>query len=135
MADQRRPTSTGFPWGPNTLTGREARLDWLREWEGINRRYVEARLTQGALAELAKRYTKLEPDERLAVDGLLAESLLSTVDWRRFDALALISQFRIRSALPTLEELCRRLARSTDPGAPFDLRRTREIIEKLCENT
>ena len=39
------------------------------------------------------------------MDKLPAQALVSNEEWKRFDALALVSDFRVRSARPKLHEL------------------------------
>ena len=64
------------------------------------------------------------------MDKLPAQALVSNEEWKRFDALALVSDFRVRSAVrssmswDTTET-------SRAPGAPFELRKVRQIIAEL----
>jgi hypothetical protein len=84
-----------------------------------------------ALLELYQRYAELSPSDRAEVDQLLAESLLSEDANVRFDALALIAEFHIASALPELRVLAKRLPRSKSPGAPYELAKVQRIIDVL----
>lgn len=65
------------------------------------------------------------------MDKLPAQALVSNEEWKRFDALALVSDFRVRSARPKLHELGTQLETSRAPGAPFELRKVRQIIAEL----
>ena len=79
------------------------------------------------------RDRSLDPDEREIVDKVLGEAVLSDEEWRRFDALALINEFKIVSAEPALRELARKLDVSTVPGAPYELKKVHRVIVKLAE--
>ena len=63
---------------------------------------------------------------------VLAEWALSDDENVRFDALALIDDFKIASAAPALQELARRLASDGTPGAPYELKKVRRIISNLA---
>ncbi len=81
--------------------------------------------------DLETLYHKFDEDERTMADRVLAEWALSDDGGVRFEALALIEDFGIRSAFPALRELARRLPRSLDPGAPYELKKVERIIAKL----
>jgi hypothetical protein len=49
----------------------------------------------------------------------------------RFDALALIDDFRIAKAMPALRALAGRLASSRLPGAPYELLKVDRILRDL----
>jgi hypothetical protein len=87
--------------------------------------------SQAAVLLLAELYRRLSDEERPVVNKLLADALVSDEEWKRFDALALISEFRVRSARPKLDELATRLEISLAPGAQFELRKVRQIIAKV----
>jgi len=70
--------------------------------------------------------------ERQTFDAVLGGWVLSDNESRRFDALALIDEYRIRRALPALEELRRRLDQSPAPGAPFEKAQVDRIIASLA---
>lgn len=77
-----------------------------------------------ALERLAELYRSFDLDERRLADRVLAGWALSDDEATRFDALALIRQFRVRSAAPALRELAARLSENDAPGAPFE----RELV-------
>lgn len=109
----------------------DVRASWTAEWELINKRTVEAKDASSAPLILASNYRRLSKGDRTLVDAVLAEALGSDEEWRRYDASALISQFRIVSALPFLERLADRLTVGTTPGAPYELNKVRRVIAKL----
>lgn len=105
--------------------------EWIDGWRTLSDRSVAAKESQCAVLELVDRYRKLSPDERSVVDRILGEAVLSDEEWQRFDALALINEFQISSALPALDKLADRLEESDRPGAPFELKKVRRIVARL----
>jgi hypothetical protein len=73
----------------------------------------------------------LSEQERAVIDHLLAEQLASDDGSIRFDALALIDEFRITSALPALRQLAMRLETERDWQAPFERKKVIRIIDQL----
>jgi hypothetical protein len=78
-------------------------------------------------------YEKFDSDERDMADRVLAEWTLSEDDALRFDALALIDQFKITTTLPAVRTLASRLASSTAPGAPYELEKVARVIQTLVK--
>lgn len=93
----------------------------------------EAKDSQSAVIELSRRYGNLSPDEKVEVDNLLAEWVLSDDGRLRFDALALIRDHSIRSSLPSLRTLQDRLERATEPSAPYEWAKVNRLIGHLVE--
>lgn len=85
----------------------------------------------GALAVIDKYYARLGPAERAMADVVLCEWVLSDDEAVRFDGLHLVREFRVRSAVPALRTLASRLARMSTPGAPFELRKVRDMLATL----
>ena len=83
------------------------------------------------LDRLHDLYKRLDENERSMADQILAEWTLSEDEGLRFDALALIDEFRVVSATPALQKLTGRLARSRTPGAPHELEKVRRIERSL----
>ena len=50
----------------------------------------------------------------------------------RFDAIALINDFKIVSAIPALQKLAERLMLSDTPGAPYEIKKIRRVIGSLA---
>jgi hypothetical protein len=84
-----------------------------------------------ALDRLHALYRRLDAEERQMADQVLAEWALAEDEKVRFDALALIADFRIRSAEPALQNLMRRLAASAAPSAPYELSKVNRILAIL----
>ncbi len=85
-----------------------------------------------ALDRLHSLYRKLDDDERAMAEIVLSEWALSEDEGLRFDALAMIKDFRIAAALPMLRKLADRLFLSKEPGAPYELKKVNRIISALC---
>jgi hypothetical protein len=62
---------------------------------------------------------------------VLAEWSLSTNVGKRFDALAIVDEYRVSEAVPALRELANRLEMSAEPGAPFELQKVNRIVSSL----
>jgi hypothetical protein len=84
-----------------------------------------------ALERLSELYRGLSQSERGFADQVLAEWLKSDQEARRFDAVALIREFRVTSAAPALRDLAQRLTRSDDPGAPFEREKVEGLLQEL----
>lgn len=89
------------------------------------------KMSQSAVLELSRRYVQLAPDERLEVNQLMGEWVLSSDETKRFDALALISDHRIESAVPALRMLSEQLEASEAPSAPYEWAKVNRVLGKL----
>lgn len=87
------------------------------------------------LGRLYSLYRKFDADERAMADCVLAEWALSPDENLRFDALALIDEFRIAKATPALKTLAGRLASSETPGAPYELQKVNRILREFGEDS
>jgi hypothetical protein len=76
-------------------------------------------------------YEKLNTEERMMANEVLVEWALLDDERVRFDALALIDDFKISSAVPALIALADRLASSSAVGAPFELHKVDRILRDL----
>ena len=88
-----------------------------------------------ALDRLHALYGKFNGEERVMADQVLAEWALSGDESVRFDALALIDDFKIAAAIPMLRKLSERLASSTAPGAPYEAKKVKRIMSSLQGRT
>jgi cysteinyl-tRNA synthetase len=84
-----------------------------------------------SLDRLYALYEKFDTEERAMADQVIAEWALSEDENTRFDAQALIDEFKIRSALPALEKLVMRLAASKAVGAANELELVNRFIADL----
>jgi len=100
-------------------------------WERANEEALRLKDSYLALDRLSGLYRKFDEDERSLADEVLAEWVLSDQQAKRFDAMALIRDFRVRSALPALEQLLTKLAADEAPGAPFEREKAADLIREL----
>jgi cysteinyl-tRNA synthetase len=84
-----------------------------------------------ALEKLHSYYALLKIEEREVAGSVLIEWLQSEDESLRFDALALVDDFRITAAVQALRQLSKRLASNTAPGARYELEKVNRIIEQL----
>lgn len=115
------------------MTASSARTRWeaLRERLDIDAR--ASKMSQAVVIGLSRRYRALDESERSEVDGVLAEWVLSEDEGERFDAMAVITDHKIKNAVPALRELGERLEASDAPGAPFEWAKVNRILGKLRE--
>ena len=104
---------------------------WSNEREQIDREARAQRDSQVALFELFDLYDQLAVGEQEQVDQLLAEWAMAEDEALRFDALALISEKRIVTALPSPEVLLVRLRTSASLGAPYEAEKVQAIIDQF----
>jgi hypothetical protein len=122
--------------GADLNRARRARLTqhaWLQMREEVSVRAIMNKQSQEAVLAMADSYRSLSPDDRLIIDELLIEQLASEDETVRFDALALIREFRILAALPALRALADRLETQHEPGAPYEWAKVSRIIGVLGE--
>jgi uncharacterized protein HemX len=113
-----------------TLNEFRQRMDSYRssaEKEG--RSLKDSYLTLERLHEL---YDRFNQNEQLMADEVIAQWALSDDETLRFDALALIDDFRIVSATTTLQTLVNRLSSSSAPGAPYEREKVERLLAKLA---
>lgn len=108
---------------------------WKQLRRDLERRGDESKLPEAATSELSRQYGLLDTTDRTEVDEVLSSWVLSDDLAERFDALAVISDNSVRSALPALRELSTRLERSQDPGAPYEWAKVNRIVGSLIEWT
>lgn len=87
--------------------------------------------SQVAIEILSRQYKKFNDAERRMADQVLTEWVLSEDENLRFDALSLISEFKINTSIPDLRKLSKRLILSTAISAPYELKTVEKIISKL----
>jgi len=80
---------------------------------------------------LLQLYGRFDAHERLMANQLLSEWALSEDEAIRFDALGLIKDLKISTAMPSLRQLAERLRREQSPGAPFELEKVERIMAEI----
>ena len=73
-----------------------------RLWERLDAEALAAKQSQEATVRLTSFYAGLDEGDRAVVNAAIAEWVVGDDNRRRFDALALIQEFEIRSAVPAL---------------------------------
>lgn len=116
------------------MNGAKIRSAWIDYQARASARAEANKQSQDALLALFTRYRALSDEERPVVDLLLAEQVESLDENVRFDALAIIREFRIVSALPALRSLADRLEAQDSPGAPFEWAKVNRLIGLLVEH-
>ena len=94
----------------------------------------EARLLKDAqltLDRLRTAYDAMPEDDRSSADSVIVDWLKSDDENRRFDAIALIDEFRIASAIPVMRWLRHRLISNHNPGAPFEIEKIDRVLVDL----
>lgn len=102
-------------------------------WDELDRRAMNDRFSHGALLQLIAFYRDLGREDREAVDRSVADWVGSDNIRKRFDALALIEEFNIRSARSALRADLERLDDVEGPSARANRAKLRRILEKLDE--
>jgi hypothetical protein len=99
-----------------------------REAEAEGQESKEAMLP---IERLRDAYSRFTPSEQVLGEQVLAEWLDSDDENRRFDALALIDEFRVVAMAPALGRLADRLRESRAPGASFEREKIGRIMDRL----
>lgn len=90
-------------------------------------------LSEGNLATVLGKawYRTLDSTERSLADQVLGDWVLQGTSGQQFDALALIREFRIRSAEPVLHQLAAKLDRTPGPAAKDLGEKVQRVIDTL----
>lgn len=90
-------------------------------------------LREGTLATVLGKawYRTLDLTERSLADQVLGDWVLHGTSGQQFDALALIREFRIRSAEPALHQLAAKLDRTPGPAAKDLGEKIQRVIDAL----
>jgi len=113
------------------MSDEQVRQSWLRFRRSVSDEAEAMKQSQAALFALFERYRRLPVGERHVIDRLLADDVQSDDEGRRFDALAIIREFRIVSALPALRALAARLENASEPSAPYEWAKVNRTIGLL----
>lgn len=84
-----------------------------------------------ALFALFDLYRRLDDDERTMANDVIAQWVLAAEESTRYDAIAMVREFRITSASAALKELAWRLVDQRSPGASFELDKVRHLLAEL----
>lgn len=83
------------------------------------------------LERLYALYGRFDEHERALAAQVLEAWVQSDDENLRFDALALIDHFHVDAAIPAMQKMAERLATSSSPGAPYELKKIGRIIQKV----
>jgi hypothetical protein len=111
------------------MSASKVREDWVTMQAEVIREAIRNKQSQEAIGAMAARYQSLPSADRIIVDELLAQQVLAQDEPTRFDAIALIDLFNIRSARPALVRLAARLESDGSPGAPYERARVDRLLE------
>ncbi|MFL6973617.1 MAG: hypothetical protein ACJ8F2_17045, partial [Xanthobacteraceae bacterium] len=126
-------TRTSVHQTDQTMTLDEFRREMEAYRQAAKQEGEEFKSSYLAHDRLVVLYRRFNPEERAMAEHVLAEWMLSQDPDVRFDARALIDDFRIVTALPALEKLAERLASSRAVGAPAELEVVNRIIRDLVQ--
>jgi hypothetical protein len=113
------------------VSAESVRAAWLAAWIDAEVRARGGKQSQAVVFALFKMYGSAPSEDRLVLDQFLAESVLSGDATVRFDAQAVIREFRIGVALPALRILAARLENMTGPIARDELETVEELVAEL----
>jgi hypothetical protein len=116
------------------MTPEEFRRAMHDYWKQVDEEAEDFKDPYVRLDRLRSLFNKLDADERLLANGVLGEWALSGDEKRRFDALVLIRELNITTALPILEELMRRFSKIPTPRARNDLQHARQLAAELMDH-
>ena len=100
-------------------------------WTRIDAEAQARKDSQAALSRLTEHYQRLDEEDKSVANVVLVRWVTEGNTRQRYDALALIREFEIRSALPALRENLASLAQATGPSVPFDREKLEQIIAGL----
>jgi len=101
-------------------------------WNQVDREFVEKKESHGAVMELMKLYRRFDAEEQAMARQVITEWLRSPDPRKQFDALAIVDEFVIVDALPTLRELQAEAEKRTDHEAQYDWARLNRIAGRLA---
>lgn len=122
--------SLGVHQGDLPMSGL-TRPDFERLWAQYDSEAQAAKFSHEAVLRLTALYRQLDEEDRRVVDDVLANWVVEGDERQRFDALALIHEFAIQTALPALRRELVRLKHATGPSVPFDRAKVERIIAHL----
>lgn len=111
----------------------EFRSEMNTYWQSVNSEANQRKDSYFALEKLFSLYRSFDGKEK-EMANLVIEEWLSDREVLRFDALALIDEFKIRSAIDSIYRLKKKLESSDEPTAPYERKKAQRIIDDLQNN-
>ena len=100
-------------------------------WKRLDDEAEASKFSQQALLRLFGFYRGLDTEDQRVADEALVAWLADGNARQRFDALALVDKFEIRSALPSLRAPLSRLRDDQGASVPYDRAKVERIISHL----
>lgn len=113
------------------MTYNEFRNEMEAYRAAVSKEAIMMKESNRALRDLNDLYSRFDEKERIMADQVLIEWLQSDDEGIRFDALSVIQDFKISSAIPALEELSQRLSKMNLPLAPYEVIKVKKIIAEM----
>jgi|SRR3954463_14919742 hypothetical protein len=113
------------------MTFEEFRHEMDASWKSAKEEADSFKDPYVVLERLHALYRRFDADERRMADQVIAEWALESGEDRRSYALTLVEELKIALAVPSLRALTKRLANSTELGAPFWAERATKIADSL----
>jgi hypothetical protein len=108
-----------------------SREDFESFWARVDAAAVASKQSQEATIRLESFYRDLDEEDRAVVDEALADCVVHGDEGRRFDAVALIREFEIRSALAALRERLAALPDGSDGSVGAERAKLERVIAGL----
>src|SRR5271166_4717598 len=110
------------------MTAENVGDQWRTLRDDLDRSFVQAKNSMGAVIELSKAYGRLDEAEKGKVNDVLIEWVLSEDESVRHDALFPVNEYQLRQAVPALRALQDRLEKdASEPGAPYEWAKVNRI--------
>lgn len=109
----------------------DPRTRWAALRQELDAAAVGTKDTHFVVLSLSRRYGALQRDEQQVVDELLAEWVLSDDPGLRFDAMAVIADHNIASAVPSLRRLAEALEGASEPSARYEWAKVNRLLAQL----
>jgi hypothetical protein len=100
--------------------------------DSVDRDAIALKDSDAAVDQLCGYYKNLNDPERTLANAVLGEWILDSDDRLRFDALALVDEFQMRSAIEPLQRLAERLTASKEASAPYELNQVNRLLSSLA---
>ena len=132
-SDLDRAIAAAVAWSrePLAASRENIREYWSAYRDRANIERVASKTSPSVVLDLIALYRTLSLEEQNEINGLLAEQLSSDDATLRFDSMAVIQEFKIRSAVPSLVELTVRLEGQAGPQARNELAKARALIDEF----
>ena len=113
----------------------EIRAEWDSIRDVLVERWTALKDPQQVTVQLSRAYARSDAEQQRVIHDVLRKWLLSDDEARRFDALTIVEEHKVRSAMPALRGLQDRLEREqASPGAPYEWAWVNRVIGTLASS-